>query len=98
EVVEAQVLEVDRKKKKIKLSLKALQMDPSKAVLVDDEDEEEQEEVPTAMELAIRKAMDDSEIAASKLSADDEIEEGNEKTQEREDILARTLKNKVRME
>lgn len=100
--VEAQVLDVDRKKKKIKLSLKALQVDPSK-VTFDEIEEEEEAEIPTAMELAIRKAMDGTDSpdeAGAKESEGtvSEVDHVENKISEREDILSRTLKNKVRTE
>ena len=85
--VEAKVLDVNRRKRQIKLSLKALQAEE----VEEDEEEEANEPVPTAMELAMRKAMDQVEEVApaekpkSKKSANkDEIE----------DILARTLENR----
>jgi ribosomal protein S1 len=88
--VEAQILAVDRKKKQIKLSLKALQDDP-KALMVE-EIEEDNEPTLTAMESALRKAMDASE------SGDPAANESTKKSKKEsgmEDILARTLEHRA---
>lgn len=97
ESVDAQILDIDRKKKQIKLSLKSLTEDPNK-VVVDDDEEEDEVEVPTAMEMAIRKAMDKNgggQDRAEVSAADSDTEIS---ASEREAILARTLENKVRTE
>jgi predicted RNA-binding protein with RPS1 domain len=100
--VEVQVLEIDRKKKQIKLSLKALQKDPSKVEIEEAQEEEEEEEeviVPTAMELALKKAMDETKKGKKpKTEVESSEEESDIAVQEREAILERTLKNKVRTE
>ncbi len=61
-----------------------------------EEEEEEEEEAPTAMELAYRKAMsnEDSATASPEQKNKSESNKGNEM----EDILARTLQNRVRTE
>jgi len=56
--VNVKVLKVNRRKKQIKLSMKALEEPPVDEYTLDDEDEK-REETPTAFEAAIRKAMDD---------------------------------------
>ena len=56
--VNVKVLKVSRRKKQIKLSMKALEEPPVDDYTIDDEDEK-REETPTAFEAAIRKAMDD---------------------------------------
>ena len=56
--VRAQIIKVNKKKKRIDLSLKALEMPPepsAKSVAIPDEEEEY---VPTAMEVALRRAME----------------------------------------
>lgn len=56
--VRAQIIKVNKKKKRIDLSLKALEMPPepsAKTVAIPDEEEEY---VPTAMEVALRRAME----------------------------------------
>ena len=64
--VNVKVLKVNRRKKQIKLSMKALEEPPVDEYVIEDDDEK-REETPTAFEAAIRKAMDkqgaDSEIA-----------------------------------
>ncbi|MDD2695702.1 MAG: S1 RNA-binding domain-containing protein [Anaerolineales bacterium] len=96
--VEVQVLEVNRRKKQIKLSMKALEekpKKPGKPAAEKETPEVKEAPVPTAMEIALREAMERSnaKITAAKprskakgSTADNEIEQ----------ILTRTLKNKVR--
>lgn len=100
--VEVQVLEVNRRKRQIKLSMKALEEKPVKvAKTVQQPREKEAAEpaekevpVPTAMEMALREAMERSRSKADegkpkgrrKASADDEMER----------ILSRTLQHKSR--
>lgn len=62
--VNVKVLKVNRRKKQIKLSMKALEDPPEEALNYTDDDEVK-EETPTAFEAAIRKAMEngDSELA-----------------------------------
>ena len=57
--INVKVLKVNRRKKQIKLSIKALEDPPVDEYVIDDEDEK-REETPTAFEAAIRKAMDDN--------------------------------------
>ncbi len=103
--VEAKVLEVNRRKKQIKLSMKALQELPEKPPAqprgADKKQKKEKvvEEEPkepelTAMEIAMRSAMEKS--------SSDLIEPPKRKSQkskslssEQEEILSRTLENKV---
>lgn len=101
--VEVQVLSVNRHKRQIKLSMKALEERPEKIVKAShgpstrtQEEPVKDEPVPTAMEMALRDAMERSkgreeEVPVSKgkkksASTDDEIEK----------ILARTLENRAR--
>ncbi len=85
--VEAKVLDVNRRKRQIKLSLKALQAEE----IEEAEEEEVDVPVPTAMELALRKAMDQVEEAAPAAKAKSK-KSGN--SDEIEDILARTLESR----
>lgn len=99
--VEVKVLNVNLKKKQIKLSMKALEEPPAKIVkeIQKQADKQENEEVekpvPTAMEIALREAMERSQEQRSD-------EGGKEKQKvkgsdsELEQILARTLKQRVR--
>jgi predicted RNA-binding protein with RPS1 domain len=132
--VEAQVIDVNRKKKQIKLSLKALQPEPVKEEelprvytepvrrerdkdkdkdktarrrktrsprehgedgnvdeLIASVNEPQQEAEPTAMEIALREAME----RAKARKQDDRGRKTKGVSQEQEDILSRTLENKV---
>jgi len=104
--VEVQVLEVNRRKKQIKLSMKALEEKPVKEVKPTRQAKEKEKEapaeegekeppVPTAMELAMRQAMERSNTKII-------IPKGKGKrkpqssSNEMEQIFSRTLQNKVR--
>jgi len=102
--VEVKVLSVNRHKRQIKLSMKALEEPPVKVVKEVQqqpkpskpaEETERDEPVPTAMEMALREAMErnkDREVVPST--------KGKRKTaankDEIEQILSRTLEHKVR--
>jgi small subunit ribosomal protein S1 len=110
--VEVKVLSVDRKKKQIKLSMKALQEPPVKEVREAparesrggrssesvvhqvDMEEDKEEAVPTAMEIALREAMERSRDQRGDKG------KGKPKTKgtpdELERILSRTLQQKVK--
>ena len=125
--VEAQVLDVNRRKKQIKLSLKALQEEPVKVVeepakMIENAQKDrttrrrsrgrdegggsehhemamEPVEVaaepdPTAMEMAMREAMDRAK--SRKSQNQDRGRRNRAMTSEQEDILARTLEHKAR--
>jgi small subunit ribosomal protein S1 len=123
--VEAMIIDVNRKKKQIKLSLKALQPEPVKEeqparsepsekkektakrpkkptrqrdsysdfsgdmAAINDQGSSEPD--PTAMEIAIREAME----KAKKRKAQDEKRKSKSVSNEQEDILSRTLENKA---
>jgi predicted RNA-binding protein with RPS1 domain len=132
--VEAQVIDVNRKKKQIKLSLKALQPEPVKEEelprvftepvrrdrdkdkdksarrkkprasrargqegysnvdeLIATVNEPEKEAEPTAMEIALREAME----RAKARKQEDKSRKTKGVSQQQEDILSRTLENKV---
>jgi predicted RNA-binding protein with RPS1 domain len=102
--VEVKVLGVNRRKKQIKLSMKALEEKPvkvPKSAPKEKERETQQEPaekeapVPTAMELALREAME-----RAKTRDDGESARRRRKTNypkdEREEILSRTLEHKVK--
>ena len=64
--VSVKVLKVDRRKKQIKLSMKALEEAPMNEYVIEQEENEKKVVTPTAFEAAMRKAMDtngDSELA-----------------------------------
>ena len=56
--INVKVLKVNRRKKQIKLSMKALEESPMESFDFEDDDDEKQEVTPTAFEAAIRKAME----------------------------------------
>ncbi|MCB2214132.1 S1 RNA-binding domain-containing protein [bacterium] len=98
--IEAKVLEVNRRKKQIKLSIKALQELPENLQMQQrggrPKQQEEQPKEPelTAMEIAMRQAMEKAENGESS--------EGKKKSRknkgasaEQEELLSRTLENKV---
>ena len=104
--VEVQVLEVNRRKRQIKLSMKALEEKVEPVVKEPRprrdktkekpkvEESEQEEPVPTAMEIAMREAMDRTKIQEEpKAKSSRKTTSGSD---EIEDILARTLENKVR--
>jgi ribosomal protein S1 len=103
--VEVKVLEVNRRKKQIKLSMKALEEQP----IVEEKpvqkkkpkssptkaQEEKEEEIPTAMELALREAMEKTQSD----TAEEDVEvktESSKADQELDQILSRTLEHKVK--
>jgi len=59
--VNVKVLKVNRRKKQIKLSMKALEEPPLSEFVIEDDEDEKKEETPTAFEAAIRKAMESNE-------------------------------------
>lgn len=90
EEVEVQVLNANRRKKQIKLSMKALKPE-AQAV---EAEEEADEPVPTAMEAALRKAMANGEEGAPPQA--EQKSKLPKNSQDMEAILARTLANRVR--
>jgi ribosomal protein S1 len=99
EAIEVKVLSVNRRKKQIKLSLKALLEDPAKVVVevqkpVEAEAEEEDKPVPTAMEMAYKEA---EERSRQEKQARRQAEKRNQSAnQELEKIFSRTLEQKVK--
>lgn len=106
--VEVKVLEVNRQKKQIKLSMKALEEKPEKVVKVIQAKIEKKEKeattaqaqqpetvkeapIPTAMEMALREAMERVSTTETVTTTKKKSKSSNEL----EDILKRTLKNKV---
>ncbi len=99
--VEVKVLDVDQRKKQIKLSMKALTTKPEPKPKAKAQIEEKEEKVeaepekpaPTAMEMALRKAMSEEETEKPTREKQAKTEKSSA---EMEDILARTLENRVR--
>jgi small subunit ribosomal protein S1 len=104
EEVEAKVLEVNRRKKQIKLSMKALEDKPvyeqkpvskkRKKASQKVEQDEPEEVIPTAMELALREAMEKSTPEAAETG--ESATGGKATDSELDDILSRTLEHKVK--
>lgn len=96
--VDVKVLGVDRRRKKIKLSMKALEEKPEKvakkAQKEDKKSTEKEEVIPTAMEMAWREAMDRAQ------TQNDEEIKPKQKTipqdDEMDDLLSRTLEHQVK--
>ena len=101
--VEAKVLEVNRRKKQIKLSIKALQELPEtmqeqqQAASQQQQAVEEEPKEPelTAMEIAMRSAMEKSTGGEQSEAAKKKSRKSKVSTAEQEEILSRTLENKV---
>ncbi len=94
--VEVRVIKVNSKKKQIDLSMKAAEEPVS---MPDDEDTEE---VPTAMELALRRAMQGTDMAAEFEAAKPKQQKrrekrgGDKRRQQQDEILTRTLQQRVK--
>jgi len=103
--VEVKVLDVNRRKKQIKLSMKALEEKPAPAPKTSQprkekekepvEEGEKEEPIPTAMEIALREAMERTR-AQEQTSKGKNKRKSSVEEREMEKILNRTLENKVR--
>ena len=96
EVIQVRVLGFSKRKRRIDLSRKALLQSPESELEIDsvDLEEEEEEEVtlPTAMEIALRRAMDDGDEAQTKKKKSGSAARSQQKREQQDDILSRTLK------
>lgn len=98
--VEVQVLSVNRHKRQIKLSMKALEEKPVKVAKEvqeqkpSPEEPQKEEPVPTAMEMALRQAMERSKSQEEEAEIKTKSKKGT--NQEIEQILERTLQHRVR--
>lgn len=95
EEIEVKVLEVNRRKKQIKLSMKALHEKPSVKPEPKSESEPEAEPekpAPTAMEVALRRAMSEEKNEA--IINKGKTAPRKETSSVMEDILSRTLENR----
>ncbi|NWG15614.1 MAG: S1 RNA-binding domain-containing protein [Chloroflexi bacterium] len=89
DTVEGRVIKVNRKKRQIDMSLKAAEQ-PKAAPMVADSDEDDGD-LPTAMELALRRAMDDKQ--PSRRDRGRKRDKDRRYALEQEDILSRTLRS-----
>jgi predicted RNA-binding protein with RPS1 domain len=98
--VEAKVLEVNRRKKQIKLSIKALQELPENLQMHQHGGKKKEKEEPelTAMEIAMRQAMEKVDSDEKNGSSKKKSRKNKEASPEQEEILSRTLENKVGQE
>lgn len=87
DTVAVRVLDVDRKKRQIRLSMKP------EEIIEQVEEEEPVEELPTAMELALRQALEEPKSTAGERQSQDS--EGD-KRKDQEDLLLRTLEQRIR--
>jgi predicted RNA-binding protein with RPS1 domain len=102
EEVEVKVLGVNRRKKQIKLSMKALDEKPVKAPKAKEKEkapalveEPKEEPTPTAMEMALREAMERAQTHPP-TEKDKRKRKETGSNQEMERILSRTLEHKVK--
>lgn len=99
--VEVKVLGVDRRRKKIKLSMKALKKKPSRVAKVAPKKTvakvptEKKEPAPTSMEIAWREAMERSKTREDEEETDTK-RKNTSPSEEMDDILSRTLEHKVK--
>lgn len=84
--IEVAVLEVDRGKKQIRLTMN---VSPEELI----EDGEEEEELPTAMEVALRQAMESSPHEAE---SQDSSRPTDQRRKIQDDLLSRTLSDRVK--
>lgn len=90
--VQVRVLDVNRRKKQIKLSMKALAPEPKAAPAAAEADEEPEKPAPTAMEIALRKAMSDEDESTQEQLKERATKKSTQP--DMEEILARTLENR----
>lgn len=90
EEVEVRVLDVDRKKRRIRLSMKE-----EIAEEVIDEEQEPDEPLATAMELALRKALEDSHPEEPS-GGTNGTQRKDDHRQDQEDLLSRTLAQRMK--
>jgi ribosomal protein S1 len=85
--IQVSVIEIDRKKRQIRLSMKADEPEPIEELLPE-------EEIPTAMEVALRQALEDSDEKPAQ--ADAKKKAATTTRDDQEDILKRTLEQRVK--
>lgn len=87
--VDVVILEVDRKKRQIRLSMKQIEPDEAPA------DDPVDERLPTAMELAIREAMEAARVEEGQDSRR-QSEKPSSDRKDQDELLQRTLEQRVR--
>lgn len=92
--IEVKVIKVDRRKKQIDLSVRALEQPAARAA---SQDEEDDDELPTAMELALRQALEGSGISMPlRQSKNKRRNKKNRRMAEHEEIFARTVQQHLK--
>ncbi|MCL4875731.1 MAG: S1 RNA-binding domain-containing protein [Anaerolineae bacterium] len=87
--IEVKVIGVNRRKKQIDLSVKALEMQAAKQETVSDE----VEDMPTAMEVALRRALEGADMMPTKEQSRKKKHKGDRRNRyDQDDIIARTLR------
>ncbi len=89
--IQVKVIGVNRRKKQIDLSVRALEA-PSAVAQYDDEDDED---MPTAMELALRQAMEKSGMELPSRTGKSKRRKKKYRRTDQEEIFARTLQEHV---
>ncbi len=93
--IQVSVLDFNKGKRRIDLSHKVLlETQVSETKMEEIEIDEDEDEAPTAMEIALRQAMDetDEDAAAAKAAASSRTVSASKKRDQQDDILSRTLK------
>ena len=90
--IQVRVLDANRRKKQIKLSMKALSPEPEAHNEPEAEPEKPEKPAPTAMEMALRKAMSEGEQPAAKVSKGKSTKKSAKP--DMEEILSRTLETR----
>ena len=86
--IRARVIKVDKKKRQIDMSIKAIEQDEVNAATAQQEDDD----IPTAMELALRRAMDTNTNASQdRGTTGKQLNNSRKRRRELNDILSRTL-------
>jgi small subunit ribosomal protein S1 len=85
--VQVKVIDIDRKKRQIRLSMKSDEIEPIEEILPD-------ETVPTAMEVALRQALEQAEDSQPK--GQTKSVQTQPTREDQEDILQRTLNQRLR--
>lgn len=89
DTIEARIIKINRKKRQIDMSMKSAEP------VVEQADDETDEALPTAMELALRRAMSQSG-KTSETKQDAKQRKAAKRSQEQEDLIARTLREHTR--
>jgi len=106
--IDVKVLSVNRQKRQIKLSMKALEEPPVKEIkeprrekvvetVAAVKEEDKEEPIPTAMEIALREAMERSKDKRGAPTGEKNKRKGKGSSDELEQILTRTLHHKVKI-